>query len=210
MEQQNETDRATNTAYVFRGGALALDLVNTEVVIRGKRQDLLKEPENLKEWKLVAESYYPELETITINPDQEFLEKVKTFRKSLRSVFSKLVEEQSPDRKELDPLNAILKKGHYALGLGNNGELSADYRAENKQDELLVTLALSVFRLLTETDPKRLHKCKNDRCILFFYDNTKSATRHWCSLGCMNRARSIQHYREQKAALSEKSMKDEG
>ena len=50
--------------------------------------------------------------------------------------------------------------------------------------------------LLTERDLSRLHRCGNERCVLLFYDTTKSGTRRWCSLGCMNRARSLRRYRE--------------
>ncbi|MFL5652938.1 MAG: CGNR zinc finger domain-containing protein [Ktedonobacteraceae bacterium] len=52
--------------------------------------------------------------------------------------------------------------------------------------------------LFTRAEKHRLHICKNERCILFFYDTTKSATHQWCSLECMNRARSLQHYRHVK------------
>jgi predicted RNA-binding Zn ribbon-like protein len=58
-----------------------------------------------------------------------------------------------------------------------------------------VPIARSALHLFTEADWRRLHQCKHDRCIVFFYDTTKSGTRRWCSPGCMNRARSIQHYR---------------
>lgn len=57
-----------------------------------------------------------------------------------------------------------------------------------------------MLRLLTEGDLRRLHKCRNERCVLLFYDTTKSGTRQWCSLDCFNRTRSSQRYRQRKAA----------
>ncbi len=36
--------------YLFLSGVLALDLVNTEVVVRGKRYDLFATPEDVADW----------------------------------------------------------------------------------------------------------------------------------------------------------------
>jgi predicted RNA-binding Zn ribbon-like protein len=49
-------------------------------------------------------------------------------------------------------------------------------------------VALSAVDLLTRKDHGRLHRCENARCVLLFYDTTKSSTRRWCSTGCMDRA----------------------
>ncbi len=96
-------------------------------------------------------------------------------------------------------LNAILAMGYPALDVVSEGKMVPIYRArEADQGAILLTIALSAFHLLTQAEKHRLHKCKNDRCILFFYDTTKSATRQWCSLECMNRARSLQHYQHVK------------
>ena len=69
---------------------------------------------------------------------------------------------------------------------------------DDDQGAVLLPIALSALYLFTQAEYHRLHHCKNERCILFFYDTTKSATRQWCSLECMNRARSLQHYRQVK------------
>jgi predicted RNA-binding Zn ribbon-like protein len=66
---------------------------------------------------------------------------------------------------------------------------------------VLLPIAQSAFALLSGQDLERLHRCANDRCMLLFYDTTKSATRRWCSTACMNRARSSQRYRDRKNGL---------
>ena len=69
-------------------------------------------------------------------------------------------------------------------------------------DATLLPIARSAVDLLTGKDLARLHRCANDRCVLLFYDTTKSATRRWCSIACMNRARSSRRYRERKQGVS--------
>jgi len=95
----------------------------------------------------------------------------------------------------------ILATGYPALDVISEQEMVAVYRThEANWGAILLPIALSAFHLFTQAEKHRLHKCKNDRCILFFYDTTKSATRQWCSLDCMNRARSLQHYRHAREA----------
>ena len=48
-----------------------------------------------------------------------------------------------------------------------------------------------------------------DAFCTFITHTTKSATRRWCSLGCMNRARSAQHYREIKKTSSRPDNREE-
>ena len=46
--------------YLFLSGVLALDLVNTEVVVRGKRYDLFATPEDVAEWWQQALTHHPD------------------------------------------------------------------------------------------------------------------------------------------------------
>ncbi len=70
-----------------------------------------------------------------------------------------------------------------ALKLASEQELIPTYHTrEAEQGTILLPIVLSAFHLFTQAEKQRLHKCKNQRCILFFYDGTKSATRQWCSL----------------------------
>jgi predicted RNA-binding Zn ribbon-like protein len=92
--------------------------------------------------------------------------------------------------------------GYPALEIDSE-EMIPIYRThQEEQGAILLPFALSALQLFTQTEKHRLHQCKNDRCILFFYDNTKSSTRQWCSIECMNRARSLQHYQHVKEQRS--------
>ena len=206
-EQQHEKSRqapAPAIDYPFLSGVLALDVVNTEVIVRGKRYDLFSTPADVARWWQEALRHYPDgekvkAETQALVWNLPLLERIKQVRAALRTLCTNLVEQEPFDREALTTLNAILATGYPALDVALEQEIVPVYRTrEADQGAVLLPIALSAFHLLTQAEKHRLHKCKNDRCILFFYDTTKSATRQWCSLDCMNRARSLQHYRHVK------------
>ena len=97
----------------------------------------------------------------------------------------------------LDHLNRSLRarEGYSEIVRTKDGY---DTRFRPRLDEpahLLVAIAESAARLLSEGDPALLRKCQNPRCILFFYDTTKNHRRRWCSMaGCGNRAKVAAFY----------------
>jgi len=209
MAQQHGESRQGHTPmmdYLFLSGVLALDLVNTEVLVRGKGYDLLSSPEDGAHWWQEALSHHPDGEKVkgeaqAIVWSSPLLERIKRVRAAIRTLCTNLVERQTFDQEALTTLNGILATGYPALDVISEQEMVAVYRThEANWGAILLPIALSAFHLFTQAEKHRLHKCKNDRCILFFYDTTKSATRKWCTLDCMNRARSLQHYRHARGA----------
>src|SRR6266705_2474 len=186
--------------YLFLSGVLALDFVNTEVVVRGKRYDLFATPEDVADWWQQALTHHPEegkvkAETQAIIWSAQLLERIKWVRAAIRTLCTNLVKRQLLDGEALTTLNTILAMGYPALAAASGQELVAVYRTrQDDQAAVLLPLALSALHVFTQAEKQRLHTCKNERCICFFYDTTKSATRQWCSLACMNRARSLQQY----------------
>jgi len=183
---------------------LALDFVNTEVIVRGKRRELFATPEDVADWWQQALTHHPNAGQVKADTDAivwsaQLLEQIKRVRSAIRTLCTNLVEQQPVDGEALTALNTILAMGYLSLEAASGQEIVPMYRTrEDDQGAVLLPIALSMLQLFTQADKHRLHKCKNERCILFFYDTTKSATRQWCSLECMNRARSLQHYRHVK------------
>lgn len=198
------TERVEGTAggFLFVGEALALDLVNTEVVVRGKRTDLLDAPNALAAWWRAARARYPDAFGAgdpAVSPDDGALPAATALREALRQIFGAVADGRdgrviaAPD---LSVLNRVLATGYQAVVIDGGGALRPIVGSRDTgPDGTLLPVARSAFELLTTKDPARLHRCSNDRCVLLFYDTTKSATRRWCSVGCMNRARSAARYR---------------
>jgi predicted RNA-binding Zn ribbon-like protein len=190
----------------FIGGALALDLVNTEIVVRGKPRDLLQTPADVAAWWEAARARHPDARepagTAPLSADDPpTYEAIKRLRASLRRLFEAVAERRAVAQADLDAVNGVLRGGSYVISTTADGTARVTYAAHDPAP-LLLPVALSALRLLTDADPHRLHRCGNERCVLLFYDATKSATRRWCSVGCMNRARSSRRYRAAKLRAS--------
>ena len=190
-------------------GALALALINTETLDRGKKRDALSSPEALARWwEETCERYHNECVIAETNAPiiwtDELLEAVKALRMALRTFATHVVEQQSVEEEDLAPVNEILALGYSALERTERGDVKAVVRLRDpERGSMLLPIARSAMLLFTALDWRRLHQCRHDRCIVFFYDTTKSGTRCWCSPDCMNRARSIQHYRMTKKTARE-------
>lgn len=206
MGKEVEEDKGQQSATegLFLGGSLALDLVNTEMVVRGKKHDVLSSPDALARWWEEAYKQHPENDIVReagepIAWKSKLLDDVKTLRTGLRTLSTHVVERQMVEEADLKPINDILALGYSSLERTEQGNVKSVIQLRNPEEgNVLLPIAISALQLFTESDWQRLHKCRNDRCTLFFYDTTKSGTRHWCSLGCMNRSRSIRHYQETK------------
>lgn len=188
--------------FFFVGHALALDLVNTEIVVRGRARDLLTTPADVLRWWQAAGRHHSQLPQVvvqgaaTIDLAATFTA-LTTLRSTLRGLFSAAADQRSAAAADLAALNAVLGQAAPALQDDGQGRMIQIYHLViNPVHPLVITVALEARALLTTSDLARLHRCGNERCVLLFYDTTKSATRRWCSLGCMDRARSHRRYQE--------------
>jgi predicted RNA-binding Zn ribbon-like protein len=189
-------------------GGLALDLINTEMLSRGKKHDELSTPAAMAHWWGEACKQYPD-ECVIDGAGEptawtsELLDAVKALRSALRALLAQVVEQHAVEEEDLKPVNDILAQGYSALERTTQGGVRAVmHQRDPEKSGLLFHIAHSALHLFTECDWQRLHQCRSDRCILYFYDTTKSGTRRWCSPGCMNRARSIHQYQQSKKERS--------
>jgi predicted RNA-binding Zn ribbon-like protein len=200
------------TDFLFVGGVLAIDFVNTEVIVRGKPRDLLAAPRDLAHWWASARTHHPDADMVRFagtpdGADLALLASAKALRANLRQILTDLAAPRDLGAQPLAALNQVLKLGHPAVEQLGESFRPVYHITNTLEGPALLPIALSAHWLLTAGNLARVHQCHNPRCILFFYDETRSATRHWCSLGCMNRARSIQRYQ---AAKAERARQDTG
>jgi predicted RNA-binding Zn ribbon-like protein len=212
MVSMNAVRNSAGIDFVFSGDLAAVDLVNTEIVARRRRYDLLQTPQDVLDWFGALRPLRPEEDLVELEgmlaPDAMFMMKLKTFRSELRQLFGEITAGQGLRADEaLDFLNTELGTVRLSLmtrnrpDTGTSGNFQMVYRAESQPGALIIlTCAISAMRLLAERDLSRLHKCRNPHCVLFFYDLTRNATREWCSIECMDRARSAERYQQLKAS----------
>jgi predicted RNA-binding Zn ribbon-like protein len=207
-------ERQAGVDFIFIGGRLAIDFVNTEIITRGRRRDLLATQEDIIRWWDSARAHHPDTDIVRVEDGLPIASpalhtEAKALRAALRQILSDVVVKRSLGEPQLAELNEALKLGYPALEQAGDGALNPVYRADTQRGAILLPIALSARRLLAQDNLARLHLCRNPRCILFFYDETRSATRHWCSLECMDRARSIQRYQAAKAERARQAAKHE-
>ena len=192
------------TRFHFVGEELCLDFINTEAVDQDERVDLLGSFDDLVAWytdaKVIdaAQAKAFARRTHAADGAARALKDARQFRAMLREMVEKLTEgRMNVPQATLDQLNRALREreGYSEIVRTKDGY---DTRFRPRLDEpahLLVAVAESAARLLSERDLTLLRKCQNPRCILYFYDTTKNHRRRWCSMaGCGNRAKVAAFY----------------
>lgn len=116
--------------------------------------------------------------------------RILRFRESLRAIFASVVADKPFPPSWVEPINEILRitEGHDEL-VAHKGSWSLQFVArESGLDWLLAALARSAAELLVEGYNAPIRRCANPACRLFFYDNSRTRRRRWCSMAvCGNR-----------------------
>jgi predicted RNA-binding Zn ribbon-like protein len=118
------------------------------------------------------------------------LRKAQRLRASLAEVLGAMIEKEALSRDWIEPVNEVLRitEGHDEL-LQQNGRWGLEFVAcEGGLDWLLAAIARSAGELISEGPSAHLRVCSNPSCGLFFYDNSRTRRRRWCSMSrCGNR-----------------------
>jgi predicted RNA-binding Zn ribbon-like protein len=159
------------------GEPLALDLVNTQWVDRGRAVDLYDEPDGLRGW--LAEHRLPGDPAAVDAP-------LRQARAALRRIL-----EQPGEPAERD-VNTIL--AHGALRYRLHGTAVHEHHDVDPA-WLPAWRAVNDYLDLLRQQPTRIRRCDHPACVLYFYDTSRNGTRRWCSMdGCGSRAKAARHY----------------
>ncbi|MCO1597457.1 CGNR zinc finger domain-containing protein [Micromonospora sp. RHAY321] len=159
------------------GEPLALDLVNTQWVERGRMVDLFDEPGGLRGW--LAEHQLPGDPTTVEIPVRQ-----------ARSALRRILEQPGEDAER--GINEILTRGVVRYTLG---QATVHEHHDVDADWLPSWQAVTNYLDLLRQQPTRIRRCGNPACVLHFYDTSRNGTRRWCSMdGCGSRAKAARHY----------------
>jgi predicted RNA-binding Zn ribbon-like protein len=179
--------------FLFIGGRVCLDFVNTEIVVNGQRRDLLPGFPDLVAWLTQANVLEPPQSREALkHRGESVFRRAMDLRARLREMAT------GRPTSALDSINALLRQGYgyEQLVRGRSGFARRFHLQLDDPLNLLVPIAEDASDLLCDGDLSLVKKCKCPGCILFFYDTTKSHTRQWCSMAlCGNRAKVAAHYR---------------
>lgn len=124
---------------------------------------------------------------------------------ALRKVFTAMLRKQRMAGEWVEPINEILRitEGHDEL-VGQDGIWKIEFVArEGGLDWLLAAVARSGAEITAEGTQARLRLCANPHCGLFFYDDSRTRRRRWCSMAvCGNRNKVAAFARKHASARS--------
>ena len=200
-------NRASATRpFLFVGNHPCLDFINTELILEGHRTDLLEECADILEWLLRAKLLRAnEAKGIAARLGQAegvgLLSEAKAFRVVLREMAEQIVARKPVPRSAIETINRLLsQRPGYPQLLRTAGRVERHfYSSTQGPSQFLALLAEAASDLLCTKDLSLVKKCRNQACILFFYDTTKNHARQWCSMSiCGNRMKVAAHYRRQR------------
>ena len=200
--------------FVFDGGTLALDLLNTWHFNADQPLDLLQSPEDLVIWLAAAglpdDACCAELSSSPPNR-RILLDEALWLRRDILLIVQSLVAGELPPPYTVDALNRILTESGTSFRLdsltippeGDQEERMEGQLVLNVHEHIssvlgvLQPIALSAARIVTEANPTRIRQCASSNCMYWFLDTSKSGRRRWCSMSrCGNRAKVAKHYRQ--------------
>jgi predicted RNA-binding Zn ribbon-like protein len=175
-------------------GALALDLVNTFSLRRGRPIDGLGGKRDVEAW---VERWQGRLAAARTGVPS--VGEIRTLRSLLQTLFESVAAGRRPARDSIERLNRISasSRQHSELSWPPRGEPGVRLRAHARSPggAILAAVARSAIELLGGSSRHLLERCSGPRCVRFFL--TTDPRRTWCSDACGNRAR-MTRYRDRR------------
>lgn len=188
-------------AEINRALTAAADLINTAEGLKSAQDtpDTLNSVEGMKAYLTERE---PELEWPTTTANKKQLEKVRSLRGQLHTVWSSA---PVTGHSGLEIINKLLKGVGTELVI-TEAEGEAQFRerpipvSRQISDVITATVAGALAHLVTSEETGRLRICRGDDCEAAIVDLTRNRSKLFCDFGnCANRAH-VRAYRARQAA----------
>jgi len=186
--------------FVFIANHPGLDFINTLIVARNHPLELLDEPEDLLRW--MFDSYLLSSQDLLFVEQNwlhlgggDIMRSILADARRLRQAAHQALLAPSDRDTALAVINEYLSLAAVAARLVPSGDGYLLQEYPDSPHGLLSLIARQVSAIFTELDPSLVKKCRNDKCVLYFYDSSKNRARTWCSMDlCGNRAKAAKHY----------------
>ncbi len=195
---------------IFVADSLGLDFLNSIATPVDTPVDWLGDGAGLLAWLRQAQIVPGEtLERMERDTPSKVLDNVAAQARELREWLRRFVVKHKGRplavhaARELEPLNVLLRQdqSYCQLVIGEEGVRMDVQRRWPSADSLLIPIAETIARLISEEDFTHIKACEGHLCTLMFADHTRARGRRWCSMGiCGNRAKVSAHRKRQQAA----------
>ncbi|MBS1999722.1 MAG: CGNR zinc finger domain-containing protein [Cyanobacteria bacterium SZAS LIN-2] len=182
--------------FIFIANHPGLDFINTRMKSKNQLVELLGSPADLLQWMFAAylisaaDIAYAEKNWTAQDLREAFLDALRLREAGLRAM-----ESEGHRSAALSIVNEYLARPAIASELvaTSSGYALRDYPVS--AEGLVPLIARQVSGIFTDLDAGLIKKCRNDKCVLYFYDTSKNHARSWCSMEiCGNRAKAAKHY----------------
>jgi predicted RNA-binding Zn ribbon-like protein len=169
-------------------GNISLDLVNTEVVRRGQRINLLLSKDDVLAWMHVMRKENTSFSAQLIVQAEDRIEKVYPklleFRTYLRVNFERIANGEAISHSLINILEKRIELAPFIYRVVNDRLIP--FPIGNSEDAIISLIAYDCLMLMESKKLNGLKRCTNPDCVLLFID--EGGRRKWCSMKiCGNR-----------------------
>ncbi|MFJ7365714.1 CGNR zinc finger domain-containing protein [Peribacillus frigoritolerans] len=179
-------------------GNLSLDLVNTELVSRGQRQDLLLSEWDVLDWLTVIKGNNSYLDN-QLSKIKERMQRVFAGILEMRTILRKqfeLIADGNPICDEfIAYLEKKIEKSPFTYKLSD--QRLVPIPVGEAEDILQSYMAFDTLTLIEENKLSSLKRCSNDDCVLLFID--ESGRRKWCSMKICGNRKKVARFQHRKS-----------
>jgi len=205
--------RNRNSSFVLLGGRLAIDFVNTAPDAAGA-SDALTSWGDLVAFLVatgtISLSREATLRDLVMDAELE-TSALRSYSLQLRTAIRQILEARisgyALDTNCIAIINGILEytEGYEQLeavvdaGIGEPDWRMTLVSRSHGMEWLIAAIARSAAKLVAEGPAAPVRICANPKCGLFFYDDSRTGDRKWCSMAaCGNRTKVATHFRRRK------------
>ena len=193
--------------FLFVGNQLALDFLNTKLILENEPEELLRDAAALERW-LIASGIVSSPKNRAMmrawrdsRQAQVFVQKLIAFREHLRAAVLRLEAGSLPGDAFLAELDMLLKEYPQRTKLRKAGSkvvLEGLFEPRRPED-VWAPIAAAAAELLAKVEPSRIRQCESETCVIHFYDTSKKGSRRWCSMNiCGNKLKVAAYQRRRR------------
>ncbi|MES5925386.1 CGNR zinc finger domain-containing protein [Bacillus cereus group sp. MG9] len=177
-------------------GNLSLDLVNTELVRRGQRYDLLITDEDVLEWLHVVKENIPfDNEMVLQERMNQVTSSILEIREVLRKQFEAIADQHEISNDFIVYLEKQIEKAPFTYKVIE--QRLVPIPVGEIEDVLVSLIAFDTLTLIAENKLISLKRCSNPDCVLLFID--KSGKRKWCSMKICGNRKKVAKFQDRKS-----------
>ena len=183
---------------LFLAGHPALAFLNTRRRVDGELVDLLGRDEDVLRW--LGQAGLPVLEIDRETAPSSLVDAARTLRETIRSLVER---RKAGQRGDPSVLNAFLAEAQSHPRLVWNKQRSPTIDRVRRSETpvgILAPVAEAAADLLVTGDFKLVKRCEDEICELWFFDQTKSHHRRWCSTALCGNRHKVAAYRKRRRA----------